>query len=113
MKFFDAFLRTFDFEGRSDRSEYWLYHVFYFSGIFIFALIDSTSILVVLFIVANAITNISVFVRRCHDSNHSGFWIFSTAIPFLGIVALFIFTLWEGDHEANKYGRPYHRKSSG
>lgn len=49
-----------------------------------------------------SLANLSVSVRRLHDSNHSGSWIFIKIIPLVGVIWFCILMLLPG-HLPNKY----------
>ncbi|CUS25933.1 Putative membrane protein [Paucilactobacillus oligofermentans DSM 15707 = LMG 22743] len=49
-----------------------------------------------------SLVNLSVSVRRLHDSNHSGSWIFIRIIPIIGSIVFFILMLLHS-HRPNKY----------
>lgn len=48
---------------------------------------------------------LSVFVRRLHDTNHSGWWYFIALIPIVGGIWLLVLLLTDSDEE-NQYGLP-------
>ncbi len=103
------------FEGRASRSEYWWWSTFaivcvfsvltidfymnwlqtdntdYFGNTSAFGIATSTTILFLL------IPSISVSVRRCHDSNHSGWWILC---PIVNIIFMF----YNSTPSRNNYG---------
>lgn len=49
-----------------------------------------------------SLVNLSVSIRRLHDSNHSGSWIFIRIIPIIGTIWFFILMLLPSRHP-NKY----------
>lgn len=49
--------------------------------------------------------NLSVLIRRLHDTNRSGWWFFICLVPCIGGIWLFVLTLLDSDEE-NKYGLP-------
>ena len=85
--------RTFDFWGRSSRSEYWFWYLYQFIGstamiIFGFmigfamfapfagfSLVPVVPYIVVFMDTIHFITSLSMAIRRCHDANYSGFFI--------------------------------------
>lgn len=107
--------KSFSFEGRASRAEYWYYYLTvalmqFFAAIY-FAIWPNSSLFLVLLIIAVltfliVFTGISVTVRRLHDTNHSGWWFLITFIPLLGILWLFVFLVTAGDKEPNRYGEP-------
>ncbi len=47
---------------------------------------------------------LSVLVRRLHDSGRSGVWLLIALFPIIGFFVIFVFTLLEGDRVENEYG---------
>jgi uncharacterized membrane protein YhaH (DUF805 family) len=50
------------------------------------------------------IVSLPLLVRRLHDTDRSGFWIFLSLIPFVGGIVNFVFTLLEGTRGPNRFG---------
>ena len=50
------------------------------------------------------VPNVTITVRRLHDSGRTGKWAFLYLFIILGIIP-FIFCLFDSDKESNKYGR--------
>lgn len=107
-----CFVRYFDFQGRSSRSEYWWFVLFNLLLNVATAIFD----LVVLgvssdgFLPANTaatiitfIPGVAVSVRRLHDIGRSGWWIF-LAFTVVGIIPLIYWACQPGTPEANDYG---------
>jgi uncharacterized membrane protein YhaH (DUF805 family) len=61
-------------------------------------------VLLIVFALATIIPNISVMVRRLHDTNHSGWWYWIALIPLLGILILLYFFVIQGTDGDNDYG---------
>ena len=126
------FIRSFDFSGRSSRSEYWWAQLFIILVIFVLAMIagifggedfygftqSSGSIVsdiifaaLGLFLLVIIIPNIALSVRRFHDLNQTGwlvlaFW-FGARIPMLGFLVFFaniIVFCMHGSSGPNDYG---------
>ncbi len=58
----------------------------------------------IVFAVLQLVT-LAALIRRCHDRNLSGFWLFAALVPVLGWLWLFIeLGLKPGDDETNTYG---------
>jgi uncharacterized membrane protein YhaH (DUF805 family) len=114
----EAFRNIFTYQGRASRSSYWWFVLFeaiccvafvilidvpllvshsFNAGVAIFSIIAVLGIIVV------ALTQLSLFVRRLHDTDRSGWWYFIGLIPFGGIVLL-VFSLMEGTPGPNRYG---------
>lgn len=118
--------RAFDFKGRSRRKELWLAILanilFTFGAMMVNDLLTSlissvtgdtsiisfmSSILSPIFTIyglAAFIAGLSLEVRRLHDTNRSGWWIFIALIPLIGAISLLVFYCTEGDLGPNKYG---------
>ncbi|NGP89396.1 DUF805 domain-containing protein [Fodinibius halophilus] len=107
-----------DFEGRARRKEYWMFALINMGitfGILILsgllALITSEptafivpAILLTLYSLAIVIPGLAVTIRRLHDTNRSGWWMFINFVPLVGPIALFIFLVEESHPGKNQYG---------
>lgn len=100
-----------DFNGRSSRKEYWMFHLF---NIIWFIFFEFLAILTGLFLISWAyrlfilIPSISVLIRRLHDTGRSGWWILVALIPIVGAIILLFFTLLPSNKGENQYGpNPY------
>lgn len=111
--------RYFDFQGRSDRKEFWLYVAFYLIVSAVLTVIDQTAFpnvlgedgqavqpLTAIFGLISLIPNISVSVRRLHDTGRSGWWYLLWFIPIVGWIILLIWYCQKGQSEPNAYGAP-------
>lgn len=111
---FDAYKRYFDFQGRANRKEYWLFVLVYFIQVMAAVLIDSIvfgtalgqglPITYFLVLALNIIPAISVSMRRLHDTNRTGWWLLISMIPIIGAIVFFIFTLLPGTPGVNRFG---------
>ena len=112
VKFFDdvinsvfiCFSRYFDFEGRSSRSEFWHWQLFR-----VLLFLSLTFLETILFSGLNfsfnlflLIPEISVSIRRLHDTNKSGLWYLLT-FTIIGIIPLIYFYSLKGDETKNNY----------
>ena len=120
----NAFIRCFDFKSRSSRSEFWYFYlfttIFGFIGIQIDRLfnleilglqltqnIDEVAILGPTYIFLYFlffIPSLSLYIRRLHDINRSGWWLLIALIPFVGIITLIFFWCLKGTQNRNLYG---------
>ena len=123
MPYIDAIKRYFDFQGRANRSQFWLFMlvhliliaVLWFVDFFAFyggdfdriadgtlAFMPLTSIyqLAVLF------PYLGLAARRLHDTGRSGWWQLIGLIPLIGAIVLIIFFILPGDPEENSHGTP-------
>ncbi len=102
------------FTGRTRRSEYWFFVLFNLIIGFVLGVIDgllnlsigkNTGVLGTIYSLAVFIPSIAVMVRRLHDTNRSGWWIFIGLIPIVGAIVLIIFAIQDGTPGENKYGQ--------
>ena len=116
---FTAYKRYFDFEGRSSRSEFWLFALLNLIVVVVYsAVVIGTRAadggpsavglaamgLVVLFGLASFIPSLSVTVRRLHDTDKSGWLILLGLIPLIGSIILLVFYVLPGAKGPNKFG---------
>ena len=62
------------------------------------------SVLAGIYSLAVLIPSIAVFVRRLHDTNHSGWWFFIAFVPLIGAIVLLVFMVRDSDQGDNQYG---------
>lgn len=115
--FIKAVLNTWDFSGRSCRKEFWYYQLVLTAIILVGVLMDYKFGLVqeqeligpftIGISILSAVTNISIIVRRLHDTGLSGFWTLLIFVP-LGNFILIAMAVRAGDENENKYGPPPH-----
>ena len=112
-----------EFDGRSRRTEYWMFVLFNFLAILVLALIGGVGLAIsqdyggVLFIplgiyvLATVIPGLAVGVRRFHDTGRSG-WLLLVfmlvgMIPFIGLIGAIIqivFLCQDSNVGTNQYG---------
>ena len=96
------------FSGRARRMEYWMFALFNMLIAFglglIEAIVGGPGILGMLYSLAVLVPGLAVFVRRLHDTNHSGWWFLIALVPLIGVIVLLIFLIREGDAGANRFG---------
>lgn len=90
------------FSGRASRSEYWWWYLFNVLMSFMIGFIDGlvfgqNSIFTILCSLILLLPGISVGVRRCHDTNHSGWWLLC---PIYNLVLM----LLPSEDSGNEYG---------
>tara|TARA_B100000767_G_C19578041_1_gene456091 strand:+ start:337 stop:735 length:399 start_codon:yes stop_codon:yes gene_type:complete len=81
-----AFKKFFVWNGRASRSEFWWFYLFYFLGTLVTTLVDLTygvPVLNTIFSLALLFPFLSVFIRRLHDTGHSGWWYWISFLPIL------------------------------
>ena len=115
---FKAYKRYFDFQGRSNRSEYWLFVLFWalLSIPYYYVMLSdptgymanpvSMTIVVIYGLagLASFIPSLAVSVRRLHDTDKSGWLLLLWLIPLLGALILLVFFILPGTKGSNKYG---------
>lgn len=102
------------FSGRARRAEYWYFVLFNIIVAVVLALIDtllgtttgisSFGLLSGLYSLAVLIPTLAVTVRRLHDIDRTGWWIFINLIPLIGTIVLLVFALTPGTPGNNQYG---------
>lgn len=103
-----------EFNGRASRQEYWYFLLFnilisaflatidYFTGTFNAE--TGLGLLSGIYTLAVLIPGISVTVRRLHDTDRSGWWIFISLIPIIGGITLLVFMVLDSTSGDNEYG---------
>lgn len=125
--FLKAYTRYAQFEGRSDRKEFWYYVLFYLIAGAVLSVLDSlffghtTTVtgedfymqsrmsfqpLSAIFGLVSLIPSISVSVRRLHDTGKSGWLYLLWLVPIIGWILLLIWYCEKGDANANAHGEP-------
>jgi len=82
--YINAMRRYFEFGGRSSRSEFWFFVLFYIIIIILAAVLDAVifgsqggmGILYGIVALAHLVPAIAVSVRRLHDTDRTGWWVF-------------------------------------
>ncbi len=119
-----AFKKTFVYQGRASRSEYWWFYLFYVLSFAALATVcvvtasitnDHISaggtnpiagalfVLAFLYLLVLMVVQLSLAVRRLHDSDKSGFLLLLGFVPLGGFVLLAFFCM-SGTNGANQHG---------
>jgi uncharacterized membrane protein YhaH (DUF805 family) len=103
-----------DFNGRAQRTEYWLFVLFCIVVSIVLAIIDRTigtynatagvGLLGGIFSLAVLLPGIGVSVRRLHDTSRSGWWLLIAIIPLIGEIVLLVFMVQDSTPGTNAYG---------
>jgi uncharacterized membrane protein YhaH (DUF805 family) len=113
MTFGEAVRSGFDhyakFDGRASRPAFWWWVLFVFlvgiaANIIDFAI--GAPVFTALVGLALLLPNLSVSIRRLHDTNRTGWWILIYLIPLIGLIVLLVFYIQQGDREENRFGTP-------
>lgn len=120
------------FKGRASRSEFWYFALFVWVSIIVLSFVDSAIFgprevvmmsasdslatgmsfdmswqpqpITAIFMLATLLPNISVMVRRLHDTARSGWWYWIILIPLIGFIVLLVFFVGKGTDGDNDYG---------
>jgi len=104
------------FTGRARRSEFWWFFLWTILVAIVASIIDhvvdpppagvpySVGIVYGLFMLINLLPGLAVEIRRLHDTNHSGWWLFICLVPILGFLLLLYWFIIGGTSGDNKYG---------
>jgi uncharacterized membrane protein YhaH (DUF805 family) len=114
MTFTEAIKDGFDhytkFDGRAARPAYWWWFLFAvlvsIGANIIDAILGTWGVVNGLAALALLLPNISVSIRRLHDTDHSGWWLLIGLIPIIGFIVLLVFFLRDSDPGENQYGPP-------
>jgi len=99
------------FTGRAARKEFWTFTIINFLVGAAFGLLGHIPIFGVIFSIASALFYAAIFIpsmavgmRRLHDTNRSGYFLFIALIPFIGIFIFLALCALEGTPDENQYG---------
>ena len=114
-----GFQRYVDFQGRSARSEFWYFFLFYYIGFFVMFMAIGTlsaiagsdnaaangfaGLIYLGFLGVFILQNLAIQVRRLHDTNRSGWWIF-ISLTIVGVIPLLIWLCTRGTVGENRFG---------
>jgi uncharacterized membrane protein YhaH (DUF805 family) len=96
-----------NFSGRSCRSEYWYWILFIIVADIVAGIIDyaiGIQVVTGLFGLATILPNLAVAIRRLHDLDRTGWWIFIGLIPLVGWIILIIWYCTRGTDGPNRFG---------
>lgn len=95
-----------DFNGRATRKEYWMIFIFHILLNISVTILSFNSLasLMTLYGLAILLPSVSLSIRRLHDINKSGWYLFVLFIPLAGIVWGVWLLAKEGDSEENSFG---------
>ena len=97
------------FDGRAARPAFWWWVLFVLLVDIAVNLIDLAIGIPIFSAIAGLgllLPNLSVSIRRLHDTNRSGWWILIGLIPLIGWIVLLVFYLQQGDAGENRFGPP-------
>jgi len=95
------------FRGRAPRSEYWYFVLFNLIVSIVAAIIDAVighPIFAIISGLGLFLPNLAVFIRRLHDTDHSGWWWWFLLVPIIGFIMILIWMCSRGTPGPNRYG---------
>lgn len=111
--YLDAMRRYASFSGRSTRSQFWLYTLFFGILLVVAAIVDgviegpgNTGVVSGVVVLAHLIPSLAVTVRRLHDIDRTGWWALIGLIPLLGSIVLLVFSCTASTQGPNRFGPP-------
>ena len=111
--YFEVLKKYAVFSGRARRKEYWMFVLFNTIISIVLGIIDEIArlyitenlgILSTIYTVAVLLPSLAVAIRRLHDTDHSGWWLFIALIPFIGAIILIIFYVQDSQFGENRFG---------
>ena len=119
--------RATDFNGRSDRPEYWYFGLYativfglcalvdnYLLGYTFFSIVEpwgemqESGVLVAIWTLVTLVQSIALTARRLHDRGHSGWWQLGLIVPGLNFIVFYWLIREAKDTtEALTYANPY------
>jgi uncharacterized membrane protein YhaH (DUF805 family) len=102
-----AFKNILEFNGRASRPAYWWFALFLFIitlVVDIAAVAAGARFLEYVMSAVVFLVSLALQVRRLHDSNRSGFWVFISLIPIVGTIVLIVFDCLPGTPGPNRFG---------
>ena len=114
--FVDYWKNYFNFKDRTSRKDFWMTILFIFIISFVIGLIfpgtSSTSgnsfeyhasVVTSIWTLVTFIPSLAMEVRRLHDTNRSGWWLFIAFVPLVGAIVLLVFLCSASVNEGNTY----------
>ena len=96
------------FKGRARRMEFWMFNLCNFLvGILLGILsvfVPALAFLSFIYSLAIFIPSLAVTVRRLHDTNRGGGWIFIMFVPLIGSIWLLVLMFLDGTQGENRFG---------
>ena len=96
-----------NFSDRAIRSEYWFWILFIILGDIVTSIIDwgiGAQVTTGFFGLATLLPNVAIAIRRLHDLDRTGWWIFLGLIPLVGWIILLIWYCTRGTAGPNRFG---------
>lgn len=120
--------KSFQIRGRATRAEYWWWALVQTTLLFACIWLDITRYFsdldaappplnplkytTLVFMLMTVPANLTVMVRRLHDTGRSGFWYFITLVPIIGGLWFLVLMLLPSQRDDNNYGPPWNDPSN-
>ena len=102
------------FSGRASRVEYWYFNLFNIIVYIVLSIVLGVAgteigvgivgLLIGIYSLAVLIPSFAVTIRRLHDTNRSGWWMFISVVPLIGGIWFLVLMIIDGTPEENQYG---------
>lgn len=106
--YIDGFKNFGNFEGRARRQEYWMFMLFNYLVMIAISLMEILlpflAFLRLIYGLAVIIPDLSVTIRRLHDTGKTGWYYLVLLIPIVGFFWLLILLCTDSDLDNNQYG---------
>jgi len=109
MNWYLAVLKNYvGFEGRAQRTEYWMFVLFNAIALFILYIlaiaVHALIVLYILYALGVLLPSLAVGFRRLHDIDKSAWWLLIGLVPFIGGIVLLVFACLPGTPGPNRFG---------
>lgn len=105
--YIDAFRNYVNFQGRANRTQFWMFILFnLIAGVILFGIafaVPALAFLITVYNLAVFLPSLAICVRRLHDTDRSGWWILLGLIPLVGGIIMLILYLLPGTPGANRF----------
>ncbi len=97
-----------EFNGRARRREYWMFFLFNFIIAIVLSvlegLVGSPGIVSLLYCLGVLVPSLAVAIRRLHDIDKSGWWLFIGLVPIIGGIWLLVLMVLDSKAGENRFG---------
>lgn len=101
-----------NFRTRANRAEYWkvfLVNIALYLVLFALGVAGKVGLFLILYFIyalAALVPSLALTVRRLHDTDRSGGWIFISLVPLVGSIILIVFLILDSTPGPNRFGPP-------
>ena len=90
------------FNGRASRKEYWLFSLCQVVIALVLSMVSAGLYLV--YVLGTLLPHLGVTIRRLHDTNRRGWWLFVSLVPLVGGIVMLVFLASRGTDGDNDHG---------